>query len=190
MATKKKPSKKASKKKVAKKPTYAQLVKLVQSLTSSVTILLEEKRYISELQAENKKLKAKIKKLEGKPNPSKTAKTHRPLTGEERESIRLHGLWLPNHSNGVRADFSNHDFSGADLLRADLRNAILFRVDLRGANLEGANLFRVDLREADLSGARLEGANLWGATFNSKTILPKGWTKENMIVRGAVYVED
>ena len=48
--------------------------------------------------------------------------------------------------------------------------------DLRGANLEVANLRDANLRDANLRDANLRSACLEGATGNSFTELPAGWT--------------
>ena len=48
--------------------------------------------------------------------------------------------------------------------------------DLRGANLEVANLRDANLRDANLRDANLRSACLEGATGNTFTELPAGWT--------------
>ena len=73
------------------------------------------------------------------------------------------------------------DLRGANLGGANLRDAYLWGANLRGANLRdanlgSANLGSANLRDAYLWGANLGGANLWGATGNSFTELPAGWT--------------
>jgi hypothetical protein len=61
-----------------------------------------------------------------------------------------------------RANLSEADFRGADLIGVDLRGADLSEADLRGANLSGANLRVTDLSRANLSGANLSRADLSG----------------------------
>ena len=90
-----------------------------------------------------------------------------------------------------RANFSNFDFTMADLRRvrgweACLANAVLPGADLSAANMHGANFRGADMRRVNLSAARLVGAdlrdadlglvdlagqNLWkGALFPSKLV--------------------
>ena len=87
-----------------------------------------------------------------------------------------HAKWLRGDQDGVRADLSEANLSGAnlrvvDLSDANLRGADLSEADLSGANLSGVNLRGADLngadlREADLSGADLNGTNLRGADLS------------------------
>ena len=92
------------------------------------------------------------------------------------ETLKLHKKWLGGEKEGIRADLSGADLSGADLREADLRGA-----DLREADLSGA-----DLREADLSGADLSGADidyavwpLWCKALNAQI--------DDRIVRQLLY---
>lgn len=90
------------------------------------------------------------------------------------------------------ADFTNSNLRGADLSGANLSGAILVAADLRGADLTHANLTDANLEGAYLSaasgihglstcfgcpppdprlpGADLSGANLDGASYNTKTM--------------------
>jgi hypothetical protein len=76
-------------------------------------------------------------------------------SGDLKEIVRLHGLWLGDPATGSRATLT-----GANLYRAYLTGA-----NLTGANLTGANLYRAYLTGANLTGATLAGANLTGATL-------------------------
>lgn len=101
------------------------------------------------------------------------------------------------------ANFSNFDFTMADLRRvrgweACLANAVLPGADLSAANMHGANFRSADMRRVNLSAARLVGAdlrdadlglvdlvgqNLWkGALFPSKLV---GAQLEGADLRGA-----
>ena len=92
------------------------------------------------------------------------------------EALELHGKWLRNEEDGVRADLSYASLSGADLSGADLSGANLLganffyanlsRAYLSGANLLDANLLGANLSYADLSGANLSGVNLSGANLS------------------------
>ena len=84
---------------------------------------------------------------------------------ELKKILELHTKWLNGEEGGKRADLSDTDLSGADLIRADLSDADLSgadlrRADLRRADLSGADLSSADLRWANLSGANLRWANL------------------------------
>lgn len=99
------------------------------------------------------------------------------------------------YSSGIR-DFSNLDFSranlswmnlsgacfqGADLSWVNFSGADLVKTDFsKGANLTFANLSRADLTDADLRGAILDEANLEdtvlnNALYDSKTKFPSGF---------------
>lgn len=83
--------------------------------------------------------------------------------------LELHNLWVCSAGdNGMRAklvdaDFSNVDFTGANLEDADLWCANLYGANLQCANLRRANLAGINLTKANLSGADLGGADLYGA---------------------------
>ena len=91
-------------------------------------------------------------------------------------------LWGAN-LQGAYLRYAN--LQSASLAGADLHDARLNAANLQGAYLWHANLQNADLEDADLQGARLEGAsfqgtylgeaNLRGATYDSKTIWPKGF---------------
>ena len=76
--------------------------------------------------------------------------------------------WEGMRANLSRANLSGANLSRADLFGANLSEANLSRADLSGANLSeadlsGANLSRADLSRADLSGVDLSRADLSGA---------------------------
>lgn len=130
------------------------------------------------------------------------------------EIIELHGKWLRDEEGGVRADFHDMDFRGADLRGieligadlsdvnlsgADLKGADLYEAELSGANFRGADLRDVefsgaDLRDADLSGADLRGANLRGTDLRGADLRGTGmklfqagkWTA--IVMRGVISV--
>jgi membrane protein implicated in regulation of membrane protease activity len=80
---------------------------------------------------------------------------------------------LPLRPGISRADLSDAEFAGADLMRmnlsgfsligANLQSADLQQVNLQGANLLVASLQGARLREANLQGANLHGADLYRA---------------------------
>lgn len=124
------------------------------------------------------------------------------LEGKEAFKMNLADASLPGlifHE----ADFSNFDFTKADLRRvrgwgAFLTNAVLPGADLRCANMISANFRDADMRRVNLTAARLDGAdlrnaelghvdlvgqNLWkGATFPSKLV---GTQLQGADLRGA-----
>ena len=68
------------------------------------------------------------------------------------------------------ANFSNFDFTMADLRRVRgwqtcFANAVLPGADLSGANMHGANFRGADMRRVNLSASRLGGADLRGANL-------------------------
>ncbi len=91
---------------------------------------------------------------------------------ELQEALRLHRLWLQDDPEGVRADLSVANLSGADLSGAVLSKANLSGADLSWANLSGAVLSKANLSGADLSWANLSGANLSGANLSEAKGLP------------------
>ena len=98
------------------------------------------------------------------------------ITQEELEVfLRKHKLWLENDPKGERANLSEADLRGADLMGANLMGA-----DLRGANLWEANLSGADLRGANLSEADLSGADLWRANLSEADL-------RGANLRGATY---
>jgi len=82
------------------------------------------------------------------------------------EIVRLHGLWLNNAEEGVRADLRDASLRGAYLSGANLSGAYLNGADLRGADLSYASLRTASLNGAYLNGADLNGADLRGAYLN------------------------
>jgi hypothetical protein len=103
------------------------------------------------------------------------------------EKIRSHRLWLRQKPGGLRADFSNADMKGCELVdiilvrakllganvscsklnginlsESDLYSADFSYSDLLGANLSLADMRGMKLREANLTGANLEGTDLTG----------------------------
>ena len=87
-------------------------------------------------------------------------------------SVCLH-KWMchiPGHAAPLDLDFSNVDFSGADLSEAfcpqtKLADSHFRRADLSGAWLTHADFSNADFSGADLSGTSLGWANLAGASF-------------------------
>ena len=64
---------------------------------------------------------------------------------ELQKILEAHKKWINSEDDGVRADLSEANLSGANLSDADLSGA-----KLRGANLSGAKLSDADLRGANL----------------------------------------
>jgi hypothetical protein len=84
-----------------------------------------------------------------------------------------------------------HEGECGDLWGVDLNKKDLAKKDLAGANLARADLTGADLSGANLSGAnmlltRLKDANLEGAIYNERTVLP--FEKKEAQRRGMVYV--
>ena len=71
-----------------------------------------------------------------------------------------HAAWLRGEPEGVKADLTGANLTGADLTGANLSGGNLSKADLSGANLFWANLTGADLSKANLSGADLSAANL------------------------------
>ena len=103
-----------------------------------------------------------------------------------KDILDKHAAWLRGEPEGVKADLTGANLTGADLTGANLTGADLSKADLSGANLyeanlswakllrtnlSGANLSKANLSGANLSGANLSGANLVGADL-SRTHLP------------------
>ena len=84
---------------------------------------------------------------------------------ELNDILRLHKLWLNDAENGVQANLSGANLSGADLSGANLYGA-----DLRDANLRGADLSRANLSRALLYGANLSRAFLYGANLRNANL--------------------
>ena len=65
----------------------------------------------------------------------------------------------------LRANLSEANLSGADLLRTNFSLANLVKTNFSGANLSQADLSKANLRQANLSKTQIFGANLSEATF-------------------------
>jgi len=103
---------------------------------------------------------------------------------QEIKSQGIKGKYL-QAVNLIWADFSNIDFSGANLRDADLRLTILSgsnfgRAKLIGTNFRGADLSGANLREADLSGANLSGADLRGANLSQTDLIVADLRRVNL----------
>jgi hypothetical protein len=89
------------------------------------------------------------------------------MTQEELNKIvEQHQHWIREDCEGwegMKADLSRADLSGANLSRANLSGANLSGAYLSGANLSGAYLSVANLSGAYLSGANLSRADLSGA---------------------------
>lgn len=89
------------------------------------------------------------------------------------EKLASHREWLDTKGMaGEKADLSDTDLEGSELIGvhlrfADLHDANLRAADLLLADLRGACLVRADLEDSCLVGANLEGANLEGASVET-----------------------
>ncbi|MGH9718461.1 MAG: pentapeptide repeat-containing protein [Candidatus Acidiferrales bacterium] len=89
------------------------------------------------------------------------------------EKLASHLEWLDSHGqNGLRADLSDSDLEGQELIGvklklADLHDANLRAADLLLADLRDASLIRADMEDSCLVGANLEAANLEGASLET-----------------------
>ncbi|MGA9885206.1 MAG: pentapeptide repeat-containing protein [Candidatus Acidiferrales bacterium] len=89
------------------------------------------------------------------------------------EKLSSHLEWLDSRGNsGLRADLSDADLEGQELIGvklkfADLHDANLRAADLLLADLRDANLVRADMEDSCLVGANLEAANLEGASLET-----------------------
>lgn len=89
------------------------------------------------------------------------------------EKLASHLEWLDSHGrNGLRANLSDADLEGQELIGvklklADLHDANLRAADLLLADLREAALMRADMEDTCLVGANLEGANLEGASLET-----------------------
>lgn len=89
------------------------------------------------------------------------------------EKLASHLEWLDSRGNaGSRADLSDANLEGQELIGvkltfADLHDANLRAADLLLADLRDANLMRADLEDSCLVGANLEAANLEGASLET-----------------------
>jgi uncharacterized protein YjbI with pentapeptide repeats len=89
------------------------------------------------------------------------------------ERLAGHLEWLDSHGkSGTRADLSDANLEGQELIGvklkfADLHDANLRAADLLLADLRDASLVRADLEDSCLVGANLEAANLEGASLET-----------------------
>jgi uncharacterized protein YjbI with pentapeptide repeats len=89
------------------------------------------------------------------------------------EKLASHLEWLDSRGKqGLRADLSDADLEGQELIGvklkyADLHDANLRAADLLLADLRDASLVRADLEDSCLVGANLEAANLEGASLET-----------------------
>jgi uncharacterized protein YjbI with pentapeptide repeats len=89
------------------------------------------------------------------------------------EKLAGHLEWLDSQGQGgLRADLSDADLEGQELIGvklrlADLHDANLRAADLLLADLRDASLIRADLEDSCLVGANLEAANLEGASLET-----------------------
>ena len=87
------------------------------------------------------------------------------------KALEQHDTWVKTEGReGIQANLSEANLSGADLSEANLRRADLSEADLRWADLSEANLSGANLSEADLSEANLSGADLRWVIGNSREI--------------------
>jgi hypothetical protein len=103
------------------------------------------------------------------------------LDGANLRGADLRGAQLCLDGLGGRTDFLKCDLSGADLRRADiggadLSGALLIRADLRDARAQSSLPDRPTcFHGANLADARLGGAALKGATYDARTVFPRGF---------------
>ena len=89
---------------------------------------------------------------------------------ELNEILRLHGLWLKNNKEGVRANLSNYNLRSVNLQSANLQGANLYSANLQSADLQGADLQCACLQSAYLQGANLYSANLLSANLRGANL--------------------
>ena len=94
---------------------------------------------------------------------------------EIQELLKNHKLWLSGDGDGRRADLTDANLTGADLMRADL-----MRANLRGAYLTDADLMRANLRGANLTDANLTCANLTDADLTCADLMRANLTDANL----------
>jgi hypothetical protein len=107
------------------------------------------------------------------------------LRGARFDRTNLRGADLREANCGLDNLGGTTDFIGADLSGANLGNAAIGGADFTGALLVGANLAGVRgasaphastcFYGANLTDARLAGADLAGATYDSRTVFPRGF---------------
>ncbi len=81
------------------------------------------------------------------------------------KKIKLHQQYLSGYPAGIRADFSQHNFCGANLSGINLRNSIMRNVDF-----SGASLINVDFSGSEMSGCDFSGANLLNADLSRSNL--------------------
>jgi uncharacterized protein YjbI with pentapeptide repeats len=118
------------------------------------------------------------------------------LRGARFDRANLRGADLRQADCGLDNLGGTTDFIGADLSGANLSNAAIGGADFTGALLVGANLSGVRgasaphastcFHGANLTDARLSGADLTGASYDSRTVFPRGFRPERagMVRRG------
>ena len=102
---------------------------------------------------------------------------------EEELNIILenHKLWLEtNEMDGKRADLSNANLSGVNLMNYNLRFADLSGANLSDANLECINLNHADLSDAILTNVNLELSDLVYADLSGADLTGANLTKANL----------
>ena len=91
-----------------------------------------------------------------------------------------HAAWLRGEPEGVKADLTGANLTGADLTGANLSGGNLSKADLSGAHLSAANLTGADLSEANLSAANLSWADLSGANLFWANLTGADLSKANL----------
>lgn len=104
------------------------------------------------------------------------------LNGANLRRADLRGANCGLDGLGGSTDFIGADLSGADFRQANIGGADFTDAKLIGADLSGANAvselpnWRLTcFRGADLTDARLAGARLSGATYDRRTVFPRGF---------------
>ncbi|WP_087303609.1 pentapeptide repeat-containing protein, partial [Anaerotruncus colihominis] len=87
-----------------------------------------------------------------------------------KDILDKHAAWLRGEPEGVKADLTGANLTGADLTGANLTGADLTGADLTGADLTGAHLSKANLTGANLSEANLSGANLFAANLSGANL--------------------
>ncbi len=118
------------------------------------------------------------------------------LERKKRSRLNLSGAFLVRLVQMDAANFSNIDFSDANLSRARLwlaqfEGSILTGARLRDASLAKADLRKVDMRGADLTGARLIDADLRQADMGPRNRVGEwatSWKERLTTLRGAAMM--
>ncbi|MCO4795374.1 MAG: pentapeptide repeat-containing protein [Bacteriovoracaceae bacterium] len=92
-------------------------------------------------------------------------------------------------------DFDESDFSRANIANSDIENCVFRNTVFHGTSLKNSKLIHSefhdsdlsysDVRGVDFSGTLIGNSNVYGAIFNSKTILPFGHAEA--LKRGMIY---